>query len=368
MKDLLRLLALSNLIKFLLVQLLCYALFNQNTHAAWWETQTKEPEVPITYRRDVIIAVIDTGIDLNHPSLKEALWNNPGETGIDQDGNDRSSNGIDDDNNGYVDDVHGWDFTTQTNQPNDEHGHGTHIAGIIAARPKLAGYKGVAPNAKLMILKYFGSSDSHLDFTIKAFEYAVKMKADIINYSGGGYRPSALERKWVIEAQKKGILVVAAAGNDGSNMDRRGFYPASYGLNNIVSVASINQHNRLSKSSNFGARKVDLAAPGEGILSTTPGGGFGLMSGTSQATAFVSGLAAKLISSSEVKPKAMEVAQHIRQTLQKTSSLDNKLRHPGQINVSRSLKMRNHKLNRKPAEFYPDRLIKSLSESKEVLN
>ncbi len=266
-----------------------------------------------TGSKDIIVAVIDTGADIHHPDLMQNIWVNPGEAGIIASdacqknnaakGCDRATNGIDDDGNGYIDDVHGWDFVHNEGQLIDNHGHGSHIAGIIAANGKSGkGVSGVAPNVSLMILKYYdpkAPSTNNLKNTVQAIRYAIKMKAKIINYSGGGTDYSAEEFAAVKDAEKAGILFVAAAGNERSNSDEVGkhYYPADYDLTNIISVTAVNKEDtKVLPSSNYGVRTVDLAAPGENIFSTLPNNSYGLMTGTSQATAFVTGVAALVMS------------------------------------------------------------------------
>jgi subtilisin family serine protease len=218
----------------------------------------------------VIVAVVDTGVDITHPDLKEKLWK-------DHQGNS------------------GWDFVS--NSPNivDFHGHGTHIAGIIA---------GMAKDIEIMPVRYYdvtADGSVNLSNTIKSLNYAIDHGAQIINYSGGGPEYSEDEFQAIKRAQDKGILVVAAAGNDHKDTDLSDnrYYPAAYegkGLKNIITVASINNKNELLASSNWGHKSVDVAAPGQDILSTLPGGRYGKMSGTSQAAAFVSGVAAEVLS------------------------------------------------------------------------
>lgn len=253
--------------------------------------------------KDIVVAVIDTGIDVKHKDLATNLWVNPGESGKDSQGRDKASNGVDDDANGFVDDVHGWNFVGNNNSLVDNHGHGTHIAGIIGANgEKGSGLKGVAPRVSLMVLKYYdpkAANSNNLRNTVEAIKYAVKMKVHIINYSGGGTDYSAEEFAAVREAEKAGILFVAAAGNEKSNSDETGkhYYPANYGLSNIISVTAVNkEETKALPSSNYGVRTVDLAAPGENIYSTLPNNSFGMMTGTSQATAFVTGVAALVMS------------------------------------------------------------------------
>lgn len=246
--------------------------------------------------KDVVVAIIDTGIDKNHPDLKNNLWINPGESGRDKSGRDKSTNGIDDDQNGFIDDVHGYNFVSNNSDLTDNHGHGTHVAGIVGAEGgNSIGISGVAPKVSLMVLKYYdpkSAGNDNLRNTIKAIQYAVKMKAHIINYSGGGLDFSREEFEAVKMAKEEGILFVAAAGNEKSNSDKQPYFPANYPLDNIISVTAINPQGKVLQSSNFGENSVHLAAPGEAIYSTLPGNKYGLMTGTSQATAFVSGVAA----------------------------------------------------------------------------
>ena len=245
--------------------------------------------------RKVVVAVIDTGIDEDHEDLKNNIWTNPGETGLDAKGRDKATNGIDDDDNGFVDDVHGWNFVSNNNSLVDNHGHGTHIAGIIGAEAdNKKGIIGIAPEVSLMILKYYDpnvNGTDNLKNTIRAMQYAVKMGAHIINYSGGGTEFSHEEQDAVMSAEKKGILFVAAAGNEKSNSDQFHYYPADYKLKNIISVTAIDPTTEVLPSSNYGVETVDIAAPGYNILSCLPKNSYGLMTGTSQATAFVTGAA-----------------------------------------------------------------------------
>ncbi len=236
----------------------------------------------------ITIAIIDTGVDREHPFLAGSLWINPGESGLDEMGRAKETNGVDDDQNGYVDDIHGWDFVRSTPKLSDSHGHGTHIAGIIHQ---------VAPQARLMILRYYAptaSAEQTIRWTVEAIRYAIRMNAKIINYSGGGPTSTEEEFEAIREANSAGILVVAAAGNEGANSDRYRYFPADYELENILSVTAHNQRGDLLSTSNFGKSTVDISAPGEKIRSSLPGGNFGEMTGTSQATAFASGVAAQI--------------------------------------------------------------------------
>jgi len=296
----------------------------------------------------ITVAIIDTGADLSHPELKKNIWVNTKEI---------PGNGIDDDNNGYIDDVNGWNFVSNNNQTRDRHGHGTHIAGII---------KTYAPDAKLMILKYmdpeFGQVDG-LRTTVEAIKYAVKMKVDIINYSAGGVTPNPAEIAALKLAEQAGILVVAAAGNESSNSDHFGFYPADYDLPNILSVTAIDSRRRLLATSNFGVNSVDIAAPGLEIRSTLPGGGFGPMTGTSQATAFATAAAARLMASNPQFKDPRKLIGHLLATAEKEMGLVKKIKAEAILNSSRSLSMKSRNMNafgrfvEIPKEFNEDQLL-----------
>lgn len=242
---------------------------------------------------EVIVAIIDTGVDIHHPNLKPYIWINEGEVGIDDHGNDKSSNQADDDGNGFIDDVHGFDFTTGSNAERDLNGHGTHIAGIIAERLRLARVK----KTKFMILTYYREGidgQSALRNSIECVRYALKMGAHVINYSGGGLFPNPVEREVFLEAERRGVLVVAAAGNEASDSQKSPFFPANYGFSNILSVTAVDGEDlTVLPTSNYGKRSVHIAASGKNIRSTLPGGMFGTMTGTSQATAIVTGLAVR---------------------------------------------------------------------------
>ncbi len=233
----------------------------------------------------VVVAVVDSGIDYNHQSLNKSMWKNPQEI---------PSNGKDDDGNGFIDDVYGWDFANADNDPSDEVGHGTHCAGIIAAQGTI---QGIAPQVKIMALKFITDDGTGtLSAAISSIDYAINNGAKVISNSwGSGLYSNSL--KYIIKkAHEKGILFVAAAGNSAMNNDTDPMYPASYEVRNVVSVAAINRYGSLASFSNYGRKSVHLAAPGEDILSTYPGQGYEYLDGTSMATPFVSGIAALLYS------------------------------------------------------------------------
>ena len=244
-----------------------------------------------TGARRIIVAVIDTGIDTRHPDLSDNIWRNPGETG---DG--RESNGIDDDDNGYIDDVQGWNFFADDNNVFDDNGHGTHVAGIIGARGNNGlGISGVAWETSLLPLKFLNRNGAgSASDAIAAILYAAANGARIINASWGGPSYSQALSDAIEYARMHKVLVVTAAGNESRDNDRRPTYPAGYDIDNVLSVASSDRNDELAEYSNFGTTTVDLAAPGSAILSTVPNNDYRLMSGTSMAAPHVSGVAALL--------------------------------------------------------------------------
>lgn len=241
----------------------------------------------ITDASSVIVAIIDTGIDYNHEDLAENMWTNPGEI---------PGNGLDDDANGYIDDVHGYDFVNGDGDPIDDHYHGTHCAGTVGAIGNNGiGVVGVAWNVQIMAVKFLSSSGSgYLSDAIDSIEYAVDNGAKILSNSwGGGGFYTALSNM-ITYADNHGAIFVVAAGNSGMDIDSYPQYPASYAQANIISVASTTSSQNRSYFSNFGANSVDIGAPGSSILSTYPGDSYTYLSGTSMATPHVSGAAALL--------------------------------------------------------------------------
>jgi len=237
---------------------------------------------------NVIIAVVDSGVDYNHPDLAANIWNNGAEI---------PNNGRDDDGNGYVDDTRGWDFANNDNNPMDDNNHGTHVAGTIAASGNNSqGVVGVNWSARIMPLKFLTrtGAGSSAD-AIAAIDYAVANGARVINASWGGGPYSAAMFSALSAANDAGVLFVAAAGNDGRNNDNTPSYPADYDLPNVISVAATDDADTLAGFSNFGANSVDLGAPGVNILSTTLGSGYASFSGTSMASPHVAGVAALVV-------------------------------------------------------------------------
>ena len=216
---------------------------------------------------DVVIGIIDSGVAYTHPDLAPNMWVNPGEI---------PDNGIDDDNNGYVDDIHGIDCISGSGDPFDSEIHGSHVPGIAAAaRNNAEGIAGVAGISRIMALKFLDATGS--GFTsdaIECLQYAIDMGADLTNNSWGGGSFSQTLLDTINEAGNQGQLFVAAAGNDGTNVDVTPDYPGSYSAANIINVAASNRNDTLTSTSNFGLVAVDLAAPGGSILSTVSTGAF----------------------------------------------------------------------------------------------
>ena len=236
---------------------------------------------------NITVAVLDTGIDAGHPDLARNLWTNPGEI---------PANGVDDDSNGYVDDVHGADTVNGDGDPADGLGHGTAVAGVIGGRGNNAtGISGVAWRVRLMPVKVlpdqgFGTTES----LVAGLHYALSNGARVVNMSLNGADRSLALDEAIAAAEAQGVLVVASAGNDGGDRDSVPSYPASSASSAIVSVASSNRGGRLAYASAYGASSVDIAAPGDNIVTTDLGGRYGTHSGTSFAAAYVSGAAALL--------------------------------------------------------------------------
>ncbi len=318
--------------------------------------------------RDIVVAVIDTGIDINHEDLKGNLWKNPGETGKDSLGREKSLNGVDDDKNGFIDDVHGWNFVANNAKLADNHGHGTHIVGILGAEANNGkGIVGIAPEVSIMVLKYFdpqSPGSDNLKNTIKSIYYAANNGAQIINYSGGGLEYSQEEYDAVDYARKKGILFVAAAGNERSDSDKSPYYPADYSLDNIISVTAFNPSQEVLSSSNWGIDSVDIAAPGQNILSTLPGNSYGFMTGTSQATAFVTG-AASLVMSHKTSFKFNDVKKYILASGDALPSLADKTKTSRKLNLYKALTILDEDLTASGVRAVNDSQVKMLS-SKQV--
>lgn len=242
-----------------------------------------------TGSRNVIVGVIDTGINYKHPDLQQNMWVNEAEQ--------KGQSGVDDDENGFIDDVYGWNFITNTADPMDDNGHGTHCSGIIGAKGNdEKGIVGVAWNTRIMALKFLDEhGEGTLENAIRAIDYSIKNGAKVLNNSWGGGEFSEMLKEAIERSNQNGQVFVAAAGNDSSNNDTNESYPASYSVPNIISVAAIDNTGKLANFSNYGKRKVHLGAPGVNILSSVKDD-YKSWSGTSMAAPHVSGAATLLAS------------------------------------------------------------------------
>ncbi len=296
-----------------------------------------------TLHNPTVVAVLDTGVDIKHPDLQNSLWTNPGET---------PANGVDDDGNGFVDDVHGWDFGDHDKNPSPsdgvENSHGTHVAGIVAAeQDNSTGVSGVCPDCQIMALRMGSASGLTLGREVAAIHYAANNGADVINLSIGSPVWSKAERTAIQQAGRKGVLVVAAAGNAGEDNDIAYYpdpkhqawapsYPASYSLSNILSVAASNDHDQYAYFSqcrgilpiwkcgfsSFGHDSVDVAAPGVDLLSTVKAGAgktyrdYEFFDGTSMASPLAAGIAGLVLAENpsdtpvQVKNAVMNSVDH----------------------------------------------------------
>ena len=267
-----------------------------------------------------IVAVIDTGVDLNHPDLASKIWTNP-----------------DPNQGGYIGDIHGWNFLNGTPNVMDTNGHGSHVAGIIAAASNNGvGVSGVDWNAQIMPLKTIdGSGDGTVDAAVAAVYYAVQHGARVINASWDGPDYDPALNNAIAYADSQGVVFVAAAGNESADNDLTPTYPASYPEPNLISVAAVDQSGNLANFSNYGPTTVGLAAPGVNILSTVPGG-YAFYSGTSMAAPFVSGAVALLVG---LHPTwtAPQLVQRILSTVTPLPSLQGVTISGGMLNVAAAI-------------------------------
>ena len=281
--------------------------------------------------RDVVVALVDTGIDYTHEDLVGRIWTNTDEI---------PGNGIDDDGNGYVDDVYGWNFYSGTNDVyvGTEDAHGTHGAGTIAANAgNGVGIAGIvqSDHVKVMAVKALGGSDGSgtTASIIQAIQYAEANGAQICNLSlGSSQNDPALYR--TIASSK--MLFVVAAGNDGTDLETAPSYPASYDLDNLIAVANIRYDGELDPTSSYGAASVDLAAPGSYILSTTPGDTYSYMTGTSMAAPMVSAAAA-MVYSAFPKATLADVKDILLASVHKLDSLTGRTATGGMLDLGAAM-------------------------------
>jgi thermitase len=276
-----------------------------------------------------IVAVIDTGIDFNHPDLKDNLWTNEAEA--------NGKAGVDDDNNGVIDDIHGYNAIDGTGNAMDDQGHGSHCSGTIGAKGDDGkGIVGVNWNTRLMAVKFLSAEGSGtLEDALKAIDYATKMGAKVMSNSWGGGGLSQTLLDAIKRSNDAGAIFIAAAGNDASNNDDTPSYPASYDVPNIISVAAIDNTGTRADFSNYGKKTVHIGAPGVNVYSST-GGAYDSWSGTSMATPHVSGVAA-LVWSHEPQLTSAELKQRILLTARPLPGLKNKTSTGGMVNAYNAL-------------------------------
>lgn len=286
-------------------------------------------------KRQVIVALIDTGVDITHPELSGSIWMNTGEI---------PGDGIDNDGNGYIDDAYGWNFYDNNAQvfTGTDDNHGTHSAGTIAAARNGVGTVGICDPAyvKIMVIKTLGTSSGvgTVSNVVKAIRYAQANGASICNLSFGTMKYS----EELYQAIKdSGMLFIVAAGNgdasgNGYSIDEQPMYPASFELDNIISVANLRFDGQLDRASNYGVKSVDLAAPGNYILSTITGNDYAYMSGTSMAAPMVTGTAAMLYSC-DASLSLMDVRNRILQSARPLESLSGKVATGGMLDAGAAM-------------------------------
>lgn len=296
--------------------------------------------------RQQVVAVIDTGVQITHPDLAANIYSNPGEI---------AGNGVDDDGNGFVDDVHGWDFWSNENNPDDEDSHGTHVAGIIGAVGNNGvGVAGVNWNVSILPIRVLGPFGGTIEAIVGGIDYVTMMRENGVpiaaanaSYGAPGARfyedsPTGFdaERDAIARFIEEGGTFVAAAGNDSFNNDNEdvSFFPSTYKIPGLISVASTDWDDRMSGFSNYGAETVDLGAPGDQILSTVPTDSYDYFSGTSMAAPQVAGAVALLRS---IKPtaSAVEIRQTLIDSVDPIADLQGKTVAGGRLNIARALQI-----------------------------
>ncbi|MGF1583443.1 MAG: S8 family peptidase [Gemmataceae bacterium] len=297
----------------------------------WGMINIKAPKAwdRVTGSPTIVVGVIDTGIDYSHADLAKNMWKNPKEI---------AGNGKDDDNNGFVDDVYGYDFVNQDGDPKDGHNHGTHVAGTVGAvGNNKTGVVGVNWQVKLMAAQIFaasGGATSQAEIA-RAIKYCVNNGAKVLNNSWGGGPESRLIKEAIDYSEKKNVLFIAAAGNHGENNDQSAYYPASYPNNNIVAVAAIDEDDKIADFSGYGRRKVDIGAPGVSVLSTVRNNRYASYRGTSMATPHVAGAAALVMAHPNYgNSSASQVKALLLTKARKIPALKNKVVTDGTLNIA----------------------------------
>ncbi|MBI3271083.1 MAG: discoidin domain-containing protein [Planctomycetes bacterium] len=309
-----------------------YGLHNVGQTGGTSDADIDAPEAwDLTTGGDVIVADIDTGVDYTHPDLAANMWRNPAEA--------NGTPGVDDDGNGFVDDVFGFDFANNDADPKDDNEHGSHTSGTIAAVGNNGlGVAGVAWQAKIMAMKFLtGSGSGSTSNAVKCINYARTKGARVMSNSWGGGGFSQSLKDSVDAAAAAGILFVAAAGNESNDNDALPSFPASLTSSNVIAVAATDSRDQLASFSNFGARTVHLSAPGVGTLSTIPGGGFASFSGTSMATPHVAGVAALLVAANPAITLA-EMKNAILSSVDPVPALAGKVSTGGRLNAFKAVK------------------------------
>lgn len=301
----------------------------------------------------VKIAVIDTGVDYNHEDLRNNMWINQAEA--------NGEPGVDDDGNGYIDDIHGYDFANNDGDPMDGNGHGTHCSGTIAAEHNNGiGVAGVMSEASIVAVKFLSDqgSGTTLD-AIKAVDYATKVNVDIMSNSwGGGGASQALEDS-IRRAKDAGIVFTAAAGNSASDNNSRPHYPSNYDVENVISVAAHNYNDTLASFSCYGSRTVHVAAPGRNILSTIPNNGYAVYSGTSMATPHVTGVVGLYVAQNG-RTDVAQLRENLMNTSIYTRAYGKKTIGGGRVDAYNFL---NGIVTPRPARPNPDAWISSYNDS-----
>jgi hypothetical protein len=309
-----------------------YGMHNTGQSGGTVDADIDAPEAwdRFTGNKSIVLGLIDTGIDYLHPDLAANVWTNAAEL------NGRP--GVDDDGNGYIDDVHGYDFINNDSDPMDDHYHGTHCAGTIAGVGNNGiGVAGAAWTANVAALKIFNSGGSTTDAAIlNAVDYSNAMDMRITSNSWGGGPYSQSLYDLINEGRTLGHLFIAAAGNNGSNTDSSPNYPSGYNLDNIIAVAATDRYDALAYFSNYGATTVDLGAPGVDVYSCQPGNRYQLLSGTSMATPHVSG-AAYLVWSYKPFLTAAEVKRILLSSTDPIPALAGRCVTGGRLNLDKAL-------------------------------
>nr|BDT28850.1 S8 family serine peptidase [Bacteriovorax sp. HI3] len=278
--------------------------------------------------KTIKIAVIDTGVEYTHPDLKAQMDVNLAEL--------NGKPGVDDDGNGYVDDIYGYDFANKDGDPADGHGHGTHCAGVIGASHNNIGVAGVMANVKIVAIKFLSDKGSGETIdAISAIDYAIKRGVNVMSNSWGGGDKEQSLLDAITAAEQAGITFVAAAGNESNNNDSTPSYPANYDVSNVISVGSYTSAGARSSFSNYGVKTVHVTAPGSTILSTYKGS-YANLSGTSMATPHVSGVVGLLLSKEPGLTPA-EIRERLIRTSTQTAKLKSSSLSGGRVDAYRAL-------------------------------